>query len=107
MRSRTELLHAAAWGIAAVSWTATIAVDAANLPGHVWGCCMTIAGISTLAAVQLAVSGRTDRIYVAMARAFITRPRDATGPQPKLVVSLDERRRRQPGRHASRRSAGA
>ncbi len=106
MRSRPGLVHAVAWGTAGVSWSAVIAVDAANLPAHVWGCCVTVAGVSTLAAVQLAViSLRIDRAYVAMARSFITRPRDVTGPQP--VVSLDARRHTQRGRHASRRSAGA
>ena len=93
-------------GMAAASWTATITVDALNLPEHIWAACLIASGASTLALLQTVVVIERNRVIGALAKAAITRPfyRDHTGPQPAATqpgpVSLDERRHKQHGRHA-------
>ena len=84
--------------LSAASWAAVIAVDAANLPAHVWTCCLAVATASTITALQTIVVAERNRAMTSLTEAALTRPfyRDQTGPQPVLPqpASLDERRQR-------------
>lgn len=73
-------------GLAAASWAATITADTANLPVHVWTCCLALAASTTLALLQTVVVIERNRIMQSLATAAITRPvyQDQTGPQPAV-----------------------
>lgn len=63
--------------LAALSWGATIAADAADTSERIWLPLIAVSGVLSLCALmQAAVTRRIDRVYTAMARSFITRPAD-------------------------------
>jgi hypothetical protein len=79
------------WGASAVTWALTGAATAGGARTRVWLCSLGVSLVSTNAAVMAsAVSDRIDRAYVAMAKAFATRPDDGERLAKVIVGALAE-----------------
>ncbi len=79
------------WGTSAVTWALTGAAALEGVRTRVWLCSLAASVISTqTAAMATLVSGRVDRAYVAMAKAFFTRPYDDDRLARVIVGALVE-----------------
>lgn len=102
MKIRPVWLQVTALG----TWLSTIASDAAGAAPRVWVPMLAAAVVTSLPALfGMQVSDRLDRGYQAMARAFLTRPRDPRTPPRGLPVLHSVETvvpHRRHARHASR-----
>jgi hypothetical protein len=96
------------WGITAATWALTGAATVGGPRTRVWLCSLGVSLVSTNAtAMAAAVSGRLDRAYVAMAKAFLTRPDDNERLAQVIVGALAEVSRLAPATRPKPGSGGS